>query len=135
MSLGAGEVALLQNAVLQTMSDTVKITRAGAGDPVFNETTGQYEDPTPTTLYASQVCRIGSVGMQGNVVQAGEQPVSLRLYNVTLPIGVDDLAINDTVEVLSSEDAYLVGKTLRVEDVKGTFHAVQRRVTAELNLG
>jgi hypothetical protein len=132
MSINPGDIALLQQAVLQTMSDTVKITRAG--EPTVNETTGQETYPTPTTLHNTQQCRIGPWGGQ-NVVQAGEQPVSLRIYNVTLPIEIDDLQVNDSIEVLTSQDSYLVGKTLRVEDIKGVFHGVQRRVTAELNLG
>lgn len=130
-----GEVALLRSAVGKTMSDKVKITRAGTGDPVFNPGTGGNVDPAPQVLYASQACRIGPWGGQGNVVQAGEQPVSLRIYNITLPIEIDDLEVNDMLEVLSSHDSYLVGKKLRVEDVKGVFHGIQRRLTAEVNSG
>lgn len=102
---------------------------------MFNPGTGQNDDPARVTLYTNQPCRIAAWQGTDRVVDAGEQPVSLRGYNVTLPVSVDDLEVDDWIEVTVSQDSYLVGKNLRVEDPKGSSLGVQRRITAELTLG
>jgi hypothetical protein len=133
--LSTEERAQLREDIEATLPDTCRITRAGAGERVFNNATGKWDEPPRTVLYDGLPCRAAAWQGQSNVVQAGEQPVSLRGYNLTLPVSVDDLAVDDSVEILTSEDSYLVGKFLRIEDPKGSSLGVQRRVSTEMNLG
>lgn len=129
-----GERSQLIDDLEEELPDTCTITRASDDAPVFDSEYGTYEDPEPTTLYESVACR-AAPWVGDRVVQAGEQPVTLRAYNVTLPVSVTGLEVDDLIEITDSAEPELDGKVLRIKDPRASSMGVQRRVTAEDDLG
>lgn len=118
------------------MVDTCTITRS-ATRGTFNETTLQYDSPTTTSLYTGK-CRVKPAGGQvsDRVVQFGEQAVSLWPFQVSVPISVENLAVDDLVTITASSlDPDLVGTVLRVRDVTQGTHITARRLGCEVNAG
>jgi hypothetical protein len=110
----------------QLMQDTCTITRADAGTPVFNETTGAYTSSAPTTVYTGP-CRVKPRNLADRVVDAGEQAVSLWPFQVSIPFAATDVELDDLVTVTASVDPSLVGRELRVRSVtRGTFVTARR---------
>lgn len=109
------------------MLDTCEITRQ-LGEPVFNPDTGRYDTPPPVGVYAG-MCRV-KPAYAASETQAGEQEIVLRRYTIVLPYGGDPIAVDDTVTVTTSDDAWLVGRPLIVSAVELATAATARRITA-----
>lgn len=109
---------------------TCTITRAGAGDPVRNEETGQLEPPAATTVYTGP-CLVTPEG--GDRVQEfGGAPVALRSYTVSIADLTADVHVEDLVTVTGSRDPLLdVGRALRVLDVPKSELVTVRRLACE----
>lgn len=109
---------------------TCTITRAGTGDPVRNETTGQLEPPPATTVYTGP-CLVTPEG--GDRVQEyGGAPVAMRSYSVQIADLTADIHVEDLVTITASRDPLLdVGRALRVLDVPKSELATVRRLLAE----
>lgn len=113
------------------MTDTVKITR-GAGEPVWDEETGMYDD-APVDVYegparlrlASSV--VGDVDAQGQLL-AAQTPV------LSLPVLTSGgVKVNDTVLITASQnDPALVGLVLNVEGLFFQTDATARRLQVEV---
>lgn len=100
---------------LEDFDSTVVGTRTTAG--VWNATTKVY-DPTVTPFYTGGA-RLRSQGTNAVVVQAGDQPFTLRTYDIQTPSGTE-WRIDDYIEVTASADPLAVGLKLRVIDVPKT---------------
>ena len=132
--LTAAERAQLITDLQVELPDVCTITRASTSEPTFDPDTGTYTTPAPTTLYSGIACRAAPF-TGDRVVQAGEEPVTLRFYNVTLPVTTTGIEVDDLIAVTTSADPDLVGTSLRVRDSRASSMGAQRRVTAEVVLG
>jgi len=115
------------------MLDRCRITKPGAGDPVFNEANGQYTDPPRVVVYEGK-CRIQvKADINSNVVEttAGEREWTYLTMTLQLPIdpGSGDIGTTEAVrpdniaEMLSCRhDADLEGRVLNIQ---GTYHKSQ----------
>lgn len=117
-----------------TMTSVCDVTRAGTGEGTYNPGTGQTTPPAGTTVQLDVPCRI-QAEIRDYVVDAGDEPVSFHRYLVTLPYDVAQVLVDDLVTVTASEDAQLVGKSLRVRDVLFGSLQWERDLRCEMNEG
>lgn len=115
------------------MVDTCRIERKSTDAPVFDAATGDYTTSSPTLIYDGK-CKVSPTGA-AQVVQAGQEPVSLWPFTVAVPVSATGILLLDTVIVTASEDADLLDKELVVRDVSMGSAIVERRLGAELNAG
>lgn len=119
------------------MVDECTITRGG-DTGTMNETTLQYDDPEPGTTVYTGKCRVKHASGQASdrVIQYGEQAVSLWPFQVSIPVSVTGVQVDDIVTITSSTlDPDLVDTELRVRDVVRGTHITARRLGCELNAG
>lgn len=131
--LTTAERLQLQTDVLATLSDVCNVTGVGAGEPVFDPDTGTYVSPNPEVIHAALPCRVAP-WTATRVVQAGEEPVSLGAYHVTVPVSATGIDVDDIVIITASDDADLVGIQLRVTEAFLNSLGVQRRLACEVVL-
>lgn len=103
------------------------VTRESAG--TFEPDTGQYGNPTVTTIYDGP-CKIVPTGGE-RVVEFGEGPVTLRTYLVTLDGTTAGPQIGDVVSVTGSRDPRINDATLVVLDVPGSDYLSNRQLVVE----
>jgi hypothetical protein len=115
------------------MPDTCRVTRASA-EPVFNEETLLYDDPTPATVYEGPFRARGVSAVPGEIDAASQLLVETDA-SVAFPVDADSAGIakNDELEwVTSAFDAALVGAKVRITGpFTKTSHAVARRFRVE----
>ncbi len=126
MVLTAQELAQLRADELPLLPDACSVTRA-SGDPVFDEATGGYVTPVPTTIYTGS-CRITPLPVQERAVIFGEQAVDLIAYQATFPYDAAVFEKDDVVKVTASTDAQLVGRHLEVHGYEVKTLQTKRRV-------
>lgn len=103
---------------------------------VFDELLGAEVEPQPQQLYAG-LLRIQRLAIGSAPVVVGDREVIVRGYQVTMPLkvsGIDTAAIqtNDIVTVtVNPDDPYLVGRPLRVRDVRVGSLVWQRDLVCE----
>lgn len=120
----AAATARGQRFAERQMVDACTITRGG-GAPTFDATTGTYTAATGSTVYTGK-CRVKPQNLADRVAQAGERPVSLWPFSVSIPIAAD-ADLDDVVTVTASADSTLVDRTFRVRSVaRGTFITARR---------
>lgn len=137
MTAGTAEAATLAGraAAEALMVDQCTITRASTAEPVFNEETGGYAPGAPTTVYEGP-CRVKPRDNVDRVVQAGEQPISLWPYLVSVPMSTLDVQLDDRITItLAALDPALLGLALRVRQVLKGSHITARRLGCESNEG
>jgi hypothetical protein len=120
-----------------TMTARCRITRAGAGQGTWNDTTKQYDPPTRQVVYETLACRVQELSMP-RVQEAGQQRVSSRDYRVVVPITAAAVLINDWVEVTGGDptlDPSLIGRHLVITDVQRGSLTWERDLVAIDNLG
>jgi hypothetical protein len=91
---------------------------------------GTYTSTTGAVVYEGP-CRVHPQGRSDAVVQAGEEPVTQRTYDVTLPSSASGIEVDHVLTVTESADPDLVGRPLRVRDAKVASVHVQRRLVVE----
>lgn len=99
------------------------ITRSGP--PVFNELFGHDVQPAPQKLYdgALRVQRM-QPALSASALAVADRELIIREYQVSIPLAVDGrvtapIATNDLVTMYwSGDDPHLVGRVLRVRDVR-----------------
>jgi hypothetical protein len=133
VTLTAPELSRLRTDFRATLGDTGRAVRL-AGTPAFNTTTGTYTGPADTTVYSGP-CRVMPRAQGETLVNVGDQPITLRVYDVSLPhdatgIKVDDYWVTDT-----AADAELVGRRLRVLNVGWSSVQAGRRLVCQDVLG
>ena len=112
------------------LPDACTVTRKGAAEPVFNENTGQYENPDPDTIYTG-ACRIAPLSMQDRAVLFGERAVDLVTYQGTFPYDAPLFEKDDVVEVTASADDQLVGRALEIHSFDVKSLQTKRRVVLQ----
>lgn len=123
-------IAAGRQAAQARMTDTCTISGPDQ-DGALNESTGRYDPAPGSELYAGP-CRIRPTPDQDRVVEAGERPVSLRTYLVSVPIGDHGFDVDNVVRVTTCPlDPALVGVRLRVVDVPKGSHLTARRLLCE----
>lgn len=111
-------------------NSTVRITRAGTGEAVFDPATGNDTLPGPTEVYEG-ASQIREATWSGVDLETGETEVRKRGGAMWLP---HDTAVleDDRVEVLTSTyDAQLPGRVFRITDVLLDDWQVARKVLIE----
>lgn len=110
------------------------VTRAGTGEGTYDVGSGQTTPPAPTTQYAGSV-RVQPRTGTDRVVVVGGQPVTVRLYDVQLPLTTADVAVDDVLILDQCDDPWLIGKRLEVTDVYGSSLPAQRDLVCLHRLG
>lgn len=122
----AAAEALMQDACTINRPDTTG---------VLDEDTLQYVTTAGAEVYEGP-CRVKPRDNEDRVVHAGEQPVSLWPYIVSVPMSVTAVALDDLVTITGSDlDPALVGLVLRVRQVLAGTHLTARRLGCEVNVG
>lgn len=118
-----------QAAAEGLMTDTCTITRP-SGTPTLDPDTGDYTGGGTITVY-SGACRVKpriSRG-PGDQVEAGERPVQIWPYVVSLPIAATGVEVDDDVMVDSSAlDPELTGRGLVVKTIEAGSQITARRL-------
>ena len=113
------------------MVATCLITKDGVGEPVFNETTGQYTYPARVTVYEGP-CRlqVKSVIAGSTDADSGERLTTTQEAELQLPIaGTDGVAIDHQAKILTNPlDLSLVDRVFTVVARHEKSHATARRL-------
>lgn len=124
-----------RRAAERLMVDSCTISAASTRG-ALNATTGEYDVVPGAVLYTGPCRVVPAAGNQDHVVDAGEQPVSLWPFIVSVPMSVADVTVDHEVEITSSElDPRLVGTRLRVRQVALGTHITARRLGCEVTAG
>ncbi|TFD80539.1 DUF6093 family protein [Cryobacterium psychrophilum] len=122
-----------QREAEKLMLTTCTITRGG-GAPVFNESTGAYDTPAPTTIYAGK-CKVRLAGVSVKQVDAASQLLTIQQSILSLPVnraGTANVAPSDTLTITANPlDLALVGKTFRIEGTHEQTYSTARRYSIE----
>jgi hypothetical protein len=112
------------------MTDTCRIVQSGSA-PIFNPTTGDYTPSDGTTVYDGP-CRVKRETTPERQVEAGDAPVLLRRYVVSVPLSVVGVKHGMPVAITASGDPDLVNVALVVRDVgRGTTVTARRLICQE----
>lgn len=117
----------LRSMVGRFLTDSCTITTATTVE--FDPDLG-YDVDTPGDTVYSGVCWVRPTGGE-RVVEAGEGPVALRLFDVTLPWSTTGIEVDQLVTVTACVDPHLIGRVLRVVDVQGGSQTPHRRLVCE----
>lgn len=112
------------------MNSTCRITANGAGEPVFDDETGQYTDPARVTVYEGP-CRLQIRGDR-NAAEAssGDREVVTQEPELQLPVdGTEDVSVGHQVLILTNpRDASLVDRVFTVIGRHEKSQATARRL-------
>lgn len=111
------------------LPDTCAITRAGARG-ALNTLTGAYPPGARSPIYMGP-CRIRPVDGQESDTLVGDLHETLGRYVVTLPHDATGVDVDDHLEVTASDDADLVGQTLRILHIGLSAFQIDRRLVAQ----
>lgn len=96
------------------MRSTCRITRP-SGERAFDPDTGTYGTRGETVIYTGPCqVKVKSTASPAQLDRLGSSEVATEAYEVILPHDVPRVDMADTVEVTASDDAWLVGRPLRV---------------------
>lgn len=112
------------------MTDTCTITRAGVGKGPWNESTGQYDSPAPTTVYSGK-CRVQIMsGIPASRPTTGDRSTTLQETVLQLPVtSTESIAVNDVATIVAAvSDASLVGRQFTVYARHEKSQATARRL-------
>ncbi|MEU7597282.1 DUF6093 family protein [Streptomyces sp. NPDC039022] len=127
-----GILAAGRAAAAELMRETVALYRPGSGD--FDWSTGTTTPAPATTLYSGPA-RVKPLTAEGREVDAGEQPLTLTRFTVSLPWTAPVPSVQprpgDVVDILASPDARMVGLRLWVTGVQYSSTATAWRISAE----
>lgn len=120
------------------MRDVCRITKAGTGERVFDDGTGQYTDPAPVEVYGPATapqfgkCRIprrSTALTSGAETSAGDIAWKIGEYPLDLPvIGSENVRPDQIVTYLSSDmDPALVDRVFTITEPTRQSQATARR--------
>jgi hypothetical protein len=113
------------------MVDACTITRPGAGDPVFDPSTGGYTNPEPVTVHAGP-CRVQVNAPDSTSEDFGGRSVTTSPLRVSVPMSVTGVRQQDLVTITAAAlDPDLAGRTFRVEYAPAKTHMTARRLECE----
>lgn len=118
--------------VLATTRTATMTFRRTTGPSVMNPTTGS--STQPTAVMFTGTCRIQEHQVNAHTVVAGAEVVTTHAYQVSLDVAAD-LRKNDIGTVDTCEDATLVGRELRVDDLQRGSLLFERTVICIDDLG
>lgn len=98
------------------MLDTCTITRPGEGKGTWNESTGTYDPPAPTTVYAGK-CKVQTRDVQVTTPDVAGREAFVVEWRLDLPVvGSEGVRQGDTATITASAlDAALVGRVFTVQ--------------------
>jgi hypothetical protein len=99
-----------------TQTGHVTITRSGTGSGALNPD-GSYTPPAASVIYSGP-CRIAPRPASERVAVVGDQRVTIREYALAIEWDAAEVHVDDIATVDDATDPGLVGKRLRVSDVK-----------------
>lgn len=123
-----GELPNFRAQAEALMVDACMVTEPG-GAPVWNETTGTYDAPTATTVYAGR-CRVQVPNLSEQTVTAGERPWTLQEAILNLPVvGSESVEVGHTVTITAAtHDDALAGRRYTVVAEHAKTFATSRRL-------
>ncbi|NGZ99626.1 hypothetical protein G5V59_02515 [Nocardioides sp. W3-2-3] len=120
--------------MLDSTHDSIITIAPPGGAPTWSEADGHMVTPTADPVYdGPATIRPGSETDGATERQAGEEQVSVAVYEVALPHATVGIAAGQVVTVTDSPDDRLVGSTLTVLHVEGGDRHATRLVRATLN--
>ncbi len=125
----ASAVARGRVAAERLMVDEGTVTRRGSGDPVFNETTGEYEDPARTTVYAGRSrLQVRGMGSSTGTEAAGGEYVVQQTVLQLPAVEAAEVRIGDQyTHTVSPHNPALVGRVYDIaRPVSDKTHATKR---------
>lgn len=134
--MSATAVMAGRQAAEQMMVDTGRLTVAGAGEPVFNEETGQYDYPDAVTVYEGR-CRSRMARPEDRTVDIAERQATLQHLIISLPVvGSEGARIGQTFTYLTCErDQALVGRVFTVVGLHLQTDSTARRLLCRTGTG
>ncbi len=132
MTFTESQLASMRSTAASFLPDigTISLT----GERTFNPVTGTYSVQPGAQVYSGPV-RVRAQGNAEVVVNAGEEPVTQATYDVTLPWDAIGIEVDHVLILSMSSDPDLIGRPLRIRDVRvGSFNT-GRRLVAEDTLG
>jgi hypothetical protein len=127
--LTAAELAGMRETATAALAATCTISRA-AGEPVLNPATSQYDVTPAETVYVGP-CRVRTLNTQDMAVLVGDLHETLSRYIATLPHTATGIEVDDFLTVTAGTDPDLIGRPLRVTDVRWSEWQIDRRVVLE----
>jgi hypothetical protein len=118
------------------MADTCTIVRV-TGRGSFNTSTGTYGASASSSVYSGK-CRVMPRDNEDHVVAAGDRPIALWPFVVSVPMSATGIDVDHLVTITAvgeSSDPELVGMVLRVRQVAHGTHITARRLGCEVNVG
>lgn len=121
------------------MTVQISFARPGSGTPgAFDPATGTRGAPTGPQSLLRTAARVQATAAADHPVNAAEQVVTLRTYQVSVPWDVTGLQVDDVGTVTAigeDDDPDLLGARLRVRDVVVGSITWQRNLICEQDLG
>lgn len=114
------------------MLSTCTITRAGAGERVWNEETGTYTDPPRVTVYSGR-CKLQTASRAVSTAEAGELRVAVEVVELHLPVeGSEGVRRGDVAQIDSNPfDGALVEREFTVQAPAAATMKTARRLPVE----
>lgn len=120
-------LSALRSASESTMRDQCVITRKSPDARTLDPVTGDYNDPTPLTIYSGE-CRVRHLMSGTNDRENAGENIALGQYEATLPRSVADIIEGDVLTVTASDDIQLIGRPLYVLVTRFSAENVHRRI-------
>lgn len=117
----------LRTMVDRFLVDTCTIREPGA--VTFDPELGYDTTTAGDEVYAG-VGRLRPTGGE-RVVIAGDAPITLHLYDLTVPYDTVGLKVNQLATIDTSDDPMLEGRIYRIVDVQGGSDGAYRRLIVE----
>jgi hypothetical protein len=102
-------------------------------DDILDEDTGELVPPVGDSgsVYEGP-CLLKPIQQKDLEFIQGAAPLFRKVYRVLLPISVVDVKIGDTFTLtIGTWDPFLVGKTMRINQITGQTHRVYRNMLVE----
>lgn len=129
MMLTDAELAGMRHTSTCALDATCTITRAGT-DRSFDAETGTYTGPDPENIHTGLACRVRPAGAAGDTVIGDLGDIEGR-YIATVAHDTDDLRVDDILTVTAGTDPELVGRALRIVDLRWSEQLIDRRLIVE----
>lgn len=112
-----------------TPGTTVTVRRSN-NDGTTDLATGKVTGETFATIASAVAAHVAPIPFRRDrTEEAGGDPVRIRQYRATLLWDVGDILIGDQVDMITSTDPHLVGRTMEVTDVFYESQLAARRIT------
>lgn len=109
------------------LNDTCTIRRPGR--PEYDADLGYDVITAGETVYTGP-CRLRPTGGD-RVVIAGDAPITLRTYDLTLPWDTEGIKVDQVVTIDDSNDPHTESRTFTVTDVQGGTDGAYRRLIVD----